>query len=198
MAASNVTLLTAQTRQAADNGEAEGEATAFLGLGANIGDREASISAALRALDETPKIQVTQVSSLYETAPVGMTRQPDFLNVVARICTHLIPDELLTTILHLENQMGRVRTERWGPRVIDIDVLLYGDRQISRPGLSVPHPRLSERAFVLVPLAEIAPRTRIPGLEQTAEKILHGLPQTGNIRRLGVVAWKQAQSAHVA
>jgi len=136
-------------------------------------------------------MEISRVSSLYETAPVGVTDQPDFLNAVAAVRTGLGPEETLDALLHIENQMGRVRTQRWGPRVIDLDLLLYGGERVSLPRLTVPHPRLRERAFVLVPLAEIAPELRLPGEEeraaQLAEVFLQDSCGDGNIRRIGPV-----------
>ena len=128
-----------------------------------------------------------QVSSLYKTAPVGMTEQPDFLNAVVEIQTTLPALELLGVLLHIEKKMGRVRTIRWGPRVIDLDLLLYGEQQIALPNLTVPHPRLRERAFVLVPLAEIAPGLVLPGDGRTAAEIAEFFSGSGNILRRGVV-----------
>jgi len=137
--------------------------TAFLGLGGNIGDPAAAMGAALRAVDADPSGSVVSVSSLYRTPPWGKTDQPAFLNAVARIETTLSPQDLLSLCLTEERLLKRVRRERWGPRTIDIDILLYGDRTIDEDGLTVPHPRLAERAFVLVPLAEIAPTMEIGG-----------------------------------
>ncbi len=137
--------------------------TAFLGLGANLGDREANIREALRKLDLLPTIDVKTVSSLIETTPVGITEQPDFLNAAAEIETTLTPHRLLEAILAVEKDLGRERTLRWGPRVIDIDILIYEDKQIKSPSLTLPHPRLTERAFALAPLAEIAPDLVVPG-----------------------------------
>ncbi|MBV9850003.1 MAG: 2-amino-4-hydroxy-6-hydroxymethyldihydropteridine diphosphokinase [Armatimonadetes bacterium] len=153
--------------------------TAYVGLGANLGDREAAIEAALRALHWPPDVMVVRRSSLYETAPVGVTDQPDFLNAVAELRTTLSPRELLARILQLERQLGRVRTQRWGPRVIDIDILLYGDEALAEPGLTVPHPRMAERAFVLRPLAEIAPEAKLPDGE-TVQKKWQFLAERGN------------------
>ena len=153
--------------------------TAYLGLGANEGDREAAIGAALRGLHQPPEIVVTRRSSLYETVPVGVTNQPDFLNAVAEVRTALPPRELLARVLHLERQMGRVRTQRWGPRVIDVDILLYGDLVLIGPQLIIPHPRITERAFVLQPLAEVAPDALFPDGE-TVQKKLQSLTESGN------------------
>ena len=145
----------------------------------------------MRKLGAEPAIELGRVSSLYETAPVGLTDQPDFLNAVAAVRTTLAPRDLLDRLLRVENRMGRVRNLRWGPRVIDLDLLLYGDAQVETLGLTVPHPRLRERAFVLVPLAEIAPDLRLPGDEAAvgdlAKRIEKKVGREGNIRRLAVV-----------
>lgn len=135
---------------------------AYLGLGANMGEPKTALKSALSALNDHPQIAVRRVSSLYLTAPIGDTAQPDFLNAVAEIETELPPEGLLAATLHIENLLGRKRTNKWGPRVIDIDVLLYAGQAISSGELSIPHPRMYERAFVLVPLAELAPDLEIP------------------------------------
>ena len=127
------------------------------------------------------------MSSVYETAPVGVTEQPEFLNAVAALETCLPATDLLDVLLNLENKLGRVRTFRWGPRVLDLDLLLYGDAQIMLPSLTVPHPRLRERAFVLVPLAEIAPELVLPGEHKTVKELADYFGSNGNIRRVGVV-----------
>ena len=137
--------------------------TAFLGLGSNQGDRAALLAQAVSRLNGVPGIQVVAVSSLYATAPVGVEDQPEFLNAAAEIRTVLAPRELLAACLRTEAGLGRVRTERWGPRTIDLDVLLYGDRRLAEEGITLPHPRLPERAFVLAPLAEIAPGLVLEG-----------------------------------
>ncbi len=164
---------------------------AYIGLGANLGDRLANIQAALRKLDDLPTIELVCVSSLYETAPVGVMDQPDFLNLVAALRTSLAPRALLDVLLHIENQAGRVRTERWGPRVIDLDLLLYGGEQVALPGLTVPHPHLRERAFVVIPLAEIAPDLALPGdgtrISDLAELFSEDFSRHGNIRRMEFV-----------
>lgn len=148
---------------------------AYIGLGSNIGDREVNIRRALDLLGEHSGIIVAGVSSLYETAPVGYVDQPDFINAVAILETDLSPHELLAVLLKVEEQMGRVRTIRWGPRVIDIDILLYGDVQVEENDLQVPHPRMMERRFVLEPLAEIAPDLVLPDgrtAKDAAEEII--------------------------
>jgi 2-amino-4-hydroxy-6-hydroxymethyldihydropteridine diphosphokinase len=134
-----------------------GRIRACLGLGGNLGDPVSAMGAALRALDATPGNSVVAVSSVYRTPPWGKTDQPDFLNAAAAVDTELAPRELLDLCLSIERAQHRVRIERWGPRTVDIDVLVYGETEVHEPGLSIPHPRMLERAFVLVPLAEIAP-----------------------------------------
>ncbi len=130
---------------------------AYLGLGSNVGDRAVNLAAAVRLLRRVPGLRVARLSSLYETEPVGPVAQPWFLNQVVEVECWLTPQELLAAALEVERTLGRVRRERWGPRVIDVDVLLCGDRRVEGPDLTVPHPALRERAFVLVPLAELAP-----------------------------------------
>ena len=130
-----------------------------LGLGSNIDgshSREENIAKAILLLNQHPLITVEKVSSLYETEPVGLKEQPSFLNAVMSVITSLSPLELLDVCLSIERQMGRVREVRWGPRNIDIDVLVYNDRIISDSVLELPHPRMQERKFVLIPLAEIS------------------------------------------
>jgi len=131
---------------------------AYVGLGANLGDREATIRAALATLAEEDGIEVVAVSSLRETEPVGVGAQPRYLNGVAELNTSLRPRALLDCLLATEQRFGRVRVPgEHGPRTLDLDLLLYGDEQIDEPGLTVPHPRLHEREFVLEPLAELDP-----------------------------------------
>lgn len=138
-------------------------ARAFIGLGGNLGDPRAAMLAALQVLDGDPATHVARVSSLYRTPPWGRTDQPDFLNAVAELRTTRSPRALLELCLSVEASLHRVRDERWGPRSIDLDILLYGDLDIDEEGLRVPHPRMLERAFVLVPLVEIAPELAIRG-----------------------------------
>lgn len=128
----------------------------YLGLGSNVGDRGANLAEAVRRLRRVPGLRVLRLSRVYETEPVGPVDQPWFLNQVAEAECWLDPGELLDAVLEVERAMGRERRERWGPRVIDVDILLYGERQVDRPGLRIPHPLLRERGFVLVPLAELA------------------------------------------
>jgi len=128
----------------------------LIGLGSNLGDRKENIITAIQNLSEHKDIKIEKISSLYETKPMDVMAQPDFLNGVICIITNLTPNKLLEVCLNVENQMGRVRQRRWGPRNIDIDILIYDDRVIMEEALCIPHPRLHERSFVLVPLQEIA------------------------------------------
>jgi 2-amino-4-hydroxy-6-hydroxymethyldihydropteridine diphosphokinase len=141
-----------------------GRNSAFLGVGGNIGDPRATMAAALAMLATDPEITVEAVSSLYSTPPWGITDQPDFLNAAAEVRTSLAPRALLERCLATEQDLQRVRDVRWGPRSVDLDVLIYGDLEIDEPGLELPHPRMMDRAFVLVPLLEIAPDLAIGGV----------------------------------
>ena len=134
---------------------------AYIGLGSNQGDRLQNLAQALKHLDREA-IVIEARSSVYETEPQGLREQPWFLNMVIRISTTLSGGALLKTLLSVESQMGRVRQVRWGPRIIDLDLLLFGDEVISEPDLEVPHPRLQERAFVLIPLLELDAAVRLP------------------------------------
>jgi 2-amino-4-hydroxy-6-hydroxymethyldihydropteridine diphosphokinase len=137
---------------------------AYVGLGANLGDRESTIRRAIELLAAEPAVEVVAVSSLRETDPVGYAEQPRFLNGAAAVETELGPRTLLDRLLAIERELGRVRDEgpRFGPRTIDLDLLLYGDEVLDEPGLTVPHPRLAERLFVLEPLYELDPELTLP------------------------------------
>ncbi|HEU5489447.1 MAG TPA: 2-amino-4-hydroxy-6-hydroxymethyldihydropteridine diphosphokinase [Gaiellaceae bacterium] len=137
---------------------------AYVGLGANIGPREVTLLRAVDLLAEANEVEVLAVSQLRETDPLGMVDQPRFLNGAARIDTSLSPRALLELLLRIEQSLGRVRAERWGPRTVDLDLLVYGDLIVDEPGLRVPHPRLHERRFALEPLAELDPELVVPGL----------------------------------
>lgn len=140
---------------------AAGPVIAYLGLGSNLGDRIVNLTSALTALGRMDGITVEACSRIYESEPVGPS-QPDYLNGVARVSVTLSPHELLAACQAVENSLGRVRDVRWGPRTIDVDILLYGDAEISEPDLVVPHPLMLERSFVLLPLLELVADLRLP------------------------------------
>jgi 2-amino-4-hydroxy-6-hydroxymethyldihydropteridine diphosphokinase len=156
--------------------------TVYLSLGSNVGDRAANLEAAidrLRAIGEA-----VAVSSFYETEPVEFTAQPWFLNCVVQLETEKMPEQLLAAIVRIEQEMGRRRTQKKGPRLIDLDILLFGTSVIKTEGLTVPHPAMHERRFVLEPLAEIASEVRHPVLERTVRELRDALPPGQAVRKL--------------
>ncbi len=155
--------------------------TAFIALGSNLGDPPAQIHDALRGLAALPETRLLRASSLYRNPPVGYREQPDFVNAVAMVETRLAPRALLDRLLAMERTRGRVREYPNAPRPLDLDIALYGDRVVGEPGLMIPHPRMCERAFVLIPLAEIAPDAVVPGRGRVAD-LLHGVDATSLVK----------------
>ena len=153
----------------------------YLGLGSNMGDRMGHLREAVRHLD--PHVRVEALSSIYETRPVDYAHQPSFLNAVVEGRTELVPRELLRLVEGIERGMGREPTFRYGPRLIDIDILLYGQERVETPKLTIPHLRLAERAFVLVPLAEVAPHVIVPGPDVTAGELAERVPGLDGVHR---------------
>ena len=147
---------------------------AYVGLGSNLGDRERAIERAVGLVNADPDIEVVSTSTLRETEPWGPVAQPRFLNGAVEVETSLEPRALLGVLLEVERRLGRVREERFGPRTIDLDLLLYGDATLDEPGLTIPHPRLHERAFALEPLHELDPTLVVPG-HGTVDELLRAL-----------------------
>jgi len=154
----------------------------YLSLGSNIGDRAANLQSAIEELSRFGK--VAAVSSFYETEPVEFTKQPLFLNCAVSLDTEKTPGQLLRALLEIERTMGRLRTQQKGPRKIDIDILLFGDSSVNTATLTIPHPAMHERRFVLEPLAEIAPDARHPLLNKTARELHDSLPLGQAVRRV--------------
>ncbi len=147
------------------------QTTAYLGLGSNLGNRQENLAQAVKGLGSGPDVSVLRTSGIYETAPWGLTGQPHFLNMVAEISTHLSPHLLLDRVKELEKESGRQPSPRFGPRLIDVDILLYGNCVVDEPDLKIPHASLHLRAFALVPLAELAPKAVHPVLGSTIAQL---------------------------
>lgn len=156
---------------------------AYIGIGSNVADPPAQVRRALAALAGLPATRLVASSALYRTRPFGPVPQDDFTNAVAAVLTQLAPPRLLAAMQALEAGQGRVRTQRWGPRTLDLDLLVYGNERIELPGLVVPHPGIAERGFVLRPLADVAPELAVPGVGRVAA-LLARLPQDGVIGRI--------------
>ena len=161
----------------------DGMVEVYLGLGSNMGDRQGNLSKALDLLSQ--KLQMGRVSSVYDTEPMGNVEQPRFLNLVCQVYTGLVPAALLALAKGIESKLGRVHSKPNAPRPIDIDILFYGDKVIDTPELVIPHPRVTERAFVLVPLAEIAPELKHPVSDETIKELLQGITE-----KQGVFKWE--------
>jgi 2-amino-4-hydroxy-6-hydroxymethyldihydropteridine diphosphokinase len=153
------------------------ERIVYVGLGSNLGDRRAKLQAALAELDAADGVAVAAASGFMETEPVGGPPQDRFLNAAAALRTALPLRQLLGLLQQIEDRLGRKRTVRWGPRTLDLDILLCGELVLDEPDLRVPHPRMHERRFVLEPLCEIAPEAVHPVLDKTVRELLHGLPE---------------------
>jgi len=154
------------------------ELEAYIGLGSNLQNPKSQITRALRALHELPHTQLLENSSLYKSMPMGPAGQPDYVNAVAKISTYLSPEELLSALQNIEQQHQRVRsTERWGPRTLDLDILLYGDLEINTEKLQIPHSGIAEREFVLIPLQQIEEDLIIPG-KGTLRELIEQLPHS--------------------
>jgi 2-amino-4-hydroxy-6-hydroxymethyldihydropteridine diphosphokinase len=155
---------------------------AYLSLGSNLDDRAANLNIAITGLAELGRVEIA--SSLYETEPVGFAAQPWFLNCAVKLSTEKMPKQLLSGVLDLERQMGRRRLEKKGPRIIDIDILLFGNSIIDTKELVVPHPAMHQRRFVLEPLVEIAPEVRHPVFKRTVRELRDALPPGQPVRRV--------------
>lgn len=147
---------------------------AFLGLGSNLEDRLANLQRAVDLIAARPGVRLSRSSRVYETDPIGGVEQPDFLNAVIEVETDLSARDLLAACRDLETELGRVREVRWGPRTIDVDLLVYDELEIDEPDLVVPHPRMHERAFVLIPLLELEPEPMLPGGRRAADAVPEG------------------------
>jgi 2-amino-4-hydroxy-6-hydroxymethyldihydropteridine diphosphokinase len=163
-------------------------ARVYLGLGANIGDRVGQLRRGLRSL--APDVTIEAVSPLYETEPVGVADQPPFLNAVCSAWTALDPHALLSRLKSIEYEVGRRPGPRWGPRPLDLDILVYGNEVVAAPDLQIPHQRMAERAFVLCPFADLAPDLHVPGLGRTVRELLGQVSAEG-VRKVAERDWEQ-------
>ncbi|MBN8237511.1 2-amino-4-hydroxy-6-hydroxymethyldihydropteridine diphosphokinase [Halobacillus kuroshimensis] len=159
---------------------------AYIALGSNLAEREQYLRDAIALLDENEDVQVEGRSGVYETSPVGYTDQGDFLNMVITVETSLPPEDLLAACQAIEDGLGRKRLVKWGPRTIDLDILLYNEENRAAAELTIPHPHMHERAFVIVPLADVDPQAYLPHLQKQAVELLHELPDA---ERESVTLW---------
>ncbi|WP_423408699.1 2-amino-4-hydroxy-6-hydroxymethyldihydropteridine diphosphokinase [Heyndrickxia sp. MSNUG] len=168
------------------------ENQAYIALGSNMGDRYEYLKKAILLLEGHEEISVVNTSSIYETDPVGFTDQDQFLNMAVKVSTNLHPYELLDVCLKIEEKLGRKREIRWGPRTLDLDILLYNQENIETEKLTIPHPRMDERAFVILPLIEMNPTIMLPTMEKPLETCLQSIPD-----KEGVRIWKQKNGEDV-
>jgi len=166
----------------------------FIGLGSNLGERVKYLQRALAELEKLPQTTVNKFSSVYETEPVGVKEQPKFLNMVAELDTQLRPDDLIHELQEIEHRVGRTFSEHWGPREIDLDLLYYGGEMLNETSLQVPHPEISNRRFVLVPLKEIAAEFQDPLRHLSVEELLQQCSDTSSVRK---TALHLSSRAHV-
>jgi len=170
----------------------------ILGLGTNMGKREQNLQQALKLMTSDGDVEICQMSSIYETVPFGVTDQPDFLNMTVSVQTHLTPQELLHKCLAVEKAMGRIRTRHWGPRIIDIDLLVFEEVQLVSEELTLPHPGILQRAFVLIPLRDIAPTLSLANGRTTTEMALELENLAGpEVHRRKKVAWSSLTKCFV-
>ncbi|MGN1387164.1 MAG: 2-amino-4-hydroxy-6-hydroxymethyldihydropteridine diphosphokinase [Bacillus sp. (in: firmicutes)] len=162
------------------------KSVAYISLGSNMDDRLSYLKGAIEELHKDEHISINKISSIYETDPVGYTNQGNFLNIVVKLETDYEAEQLLQKCLQIELELGRERKIRWGPRTIDLDILLYNQDNIETDDLSVPHPRMHERAFVIIPLLEIEPNIELPAMELPLQKVLEHIPD-----KEGVRLWKR-------
>ncbi len=155
----------------------------FVGIGANLGDREKTLRLSVEQLHARPDVRVVGASPVYESAPVGVTDQPEFLNAVLKVETRLSARDFLDWLLHVEKQFGRVREKKWGPRTLDLDILLFDQQVIDEPGLQVPHPYMLKRGFVMAPLFDLAPQAVHPAFLKTVAELIAGMDLEVGLRR---------------
>lgn len=158
--------------------------TAYIGIGSNLGNPTVNCKDAITALDALPETAVTQRSSFYKSEPIGIKEQSWFINTVVEIETNFSPEELLVILLKIEYKMGRVRLKRWGPRIIDLDLLFYENLILKKPALEIPHPQITNRSFVLIPMAEIRSDYIHPILKLTIAELVDAIPQKTATNRL--------------
>ena len=170
------------------------EITAYLGLGTNLGDRWSNLREALRLLASGPGLRLLRCSQVYETEPWGVTEQPRFLNCAAEVAATLEPEALLTRCKEVEERLGRLPGPRWGPRLIDLDILLYGAQAVELPHLEIPHPRLHLRVFALIPLAELAAAAVHPGLGRSIGELAQSADGRDGVTPVGTIELALADS----